>query len=469
MSAKLYQQNKCRKVISKTREIPSQLEQKVPHALFAQFRIEAEATTRKNSYGFEMLKESGGPPFQGAVNMSKSHVPRTAVRDATGSRVKSSVSYNDLLVNESYDVENMRSRSADKDGMQPILFPLDFKQDVEPGDYATAGAGEHKRNVTWGAATAGFYSFEEFDRGKINMSAGDNISNKDLLSGKNGKIRRISNESSVMQHLPFDMADLDAYSENRTDENSKDLFDDYRIDDFSFHRGIERSSKGSSSTSTQQEEVYEDSKQFKQGSNDLVDGNTDIDPIIKDYRLPKILMRLESCKRNAIMAASRGNVDASQLWDLLAISLGTMSISVPLTNEDLKFINSLSTSSCDLLLTRSLQTSWRDSAIGLLLLRRVLNLCEQTGGVQTLATIICVLGGPSHVAVLLAGDHPYFSSCSPKSMYAPIEVCSKLLKLQVQYNGVLTSYCNALYCWSRFITCTEVRNSLSNPHVLNKY
>jgi hypothetical protein len=175
------------------------------------------------------------------------------------------------------------------------------------------------------------------------------------------------------------------------------------------------------------------------------------EPIIRDYSIACINQRADACKFNASLAAKYGLRDASQLWNLLSISLSTMAISVPQLSADAKIENT-----CAQRRSAGLQRSWRDSAIGQLLLQQVLHLCERTGDIQTLATAVCVLGGPAHVAILLAGNHPYFSSCSIRSMYEPVKMSQETLKLQTRYNSVLHAYANILHQWGHFVLCAEV-------------
>ena len=316
-----------------------------------------------------------------------------------------------------------------------------------------------KRSVTWGrsqgeyggsqsaSATAG-----NWDPSTLPPPDGNGLNNNNGAE-QEGYHTRVPSNAPSLQQLPFSMADLDIYSHDHKEDSeasSDELYDDYRADDFSFRRrddantGLNQSGGAASNIETtggdDQSVVSYDSQDSE------LTGF--IEPIIRDYRLSRILLRVNSCKYNAEIAASKGNVDASQLWHLLSISLGTMSISVPMEPD-----------ANGHLVSRGPQTSWRDSAIGLLLLQRVLTLCQQTGGIQTLSTMICVLGGPSHVAVLLAADHPYFSSCSLRSMSDRVVSNAEVRRIEVHFNGVLNAYCNVLHYWGRFIISTEVGNN----------
>ena len=437
---------------------PYRNDHKVPNALFAHLRAEPEGGSRALAakYIGEGLVRS---PSRGISPLSRANPPKGVPIGPVGYRMRTSSSYNDLLMHDVDNLyEDMHSKSVDKEAVIPaILFPIDIKEETGSQLYV-----DQKRNVTWGKEPSG--KIEGTDHDLSDPPSGGDIEATQFPVSDIGNDKRpvlknaTSNGWSSIQQLPFNMEDLDVYSATHKEECSNDLYDDYHIDDFSFRRSDELSlnTQPPHGPGTTFRSGFHASKMKPQQSDaSSRDNGVDIDPIIQDYQLSKILLRVESCKYNAAVAASKGNIDASQLWHLLSISLGTMAISVPLRPEDIAFMHNSSRNSC-LLLSRGLQTSWHDSAIGLLLLRRVLSLCEQTGGVQTLATIICVLGGPSHVAVLLAGNHPYFSSCSTLSMSVPIKVCSELLKVQVRYNGVLTAYCNALYSWRKFITCTEV-------------
>lgn len=440
---------------------PYRIDHKIPNALFAHLRAEPEGGSRlltpTMGYNGEGLVRS---PSRGISPLSRANPPKGVPIGPAGYRMRTSSSYNDLLM---HDVDNlyeeMHSKSVDKESAVPaIRFPADIKEEAEAGSQVYL---DQKRNVTWGKEPSSESMAPGRDFSGPPAGRGLEATQFSVIDIGNEKRPMLksttSNGWSSIQQLPFNMSDLDIYSVAHKDEGSNDLYDDYQIDDFSFGRGGDISLNSQVQGAVSNSRGHHTSKtQPLQSTASTGDSGVVIDPIIQDYLLSKILSRVESCKYNASVAAAKGNIDASQLWHLLSISLGTMAISVPLRPGDIAVMNNSSRNSC-LLLSRGLQTSWHDSAIGLLLLKRVLSLCEQTGGVQTLATIICVLGGPSHVAVLLAGQHPYFSSCSTKSMTVPIQVCPELLTIQVRYNGVLTAYCNALYSWGKFITCTEVR------------
>lgn len=414
---------------------------KFPNALFAHLRSEVEGATRLRNRDVDDSRDTLDVSLpRGLVPISR-NIPSNVYGDSSiAMRMRSSSSYNDLLVEDTDGFyENSHSKSVDKDNhmVQSILFPAE----IQPAGADTG----HLRSVSWGRDIPGSTKVNETDG---HSSVGSQ-------SNKTEYQKRIqSNGINSIRQLHYSAAELND-SETHKTEMSSDESDEYRADDRIFRKNIDIGwSNSNKAPAVKFDKVQVHPAAMITGT--ISDDDARIDPIIRDYRLPMILHRKDTCLYNAKAAASVGNVDASQLWDLLSISLGTMAITVPLTQEDVKLISISPSSSCDFLVTRGLQTSWQDSALGLLLMKRVLNLCEQTGGVQTLATIICVLGGPSHVAVLLAGNHPYFSSCSPKSRCVPVESSVELLKLQVQYNGVLSSYCNALYSWRKFITCTEV-------------
>jgi hypothetical protein len=456
---------------------------KTANALFAHMRAEPEGGNTRfllkaAGVGANLVGKDGSlsmvrSPARGISPMSRAHPPRGTDSDAIITRLRSSSSYNDSLL--TYDEMN---KNTDKDEHGSMPFPSIKEADADAAEEFDAlpfGLSESyqgdrdsfKRGVTWGRAQGGYEQGASDDvlppeeGGEAELAAGS------PLAPQGAGHRRVPSNS--LRQLPFSMADLDIYSDTHKED---EVYDDYRADDFSFHRGSAAGDSNQGPLRRNSTEAAGEEQAAAEAAPDLSEARF-IEPIIRDYRLSKIVLRVESCKDNAEIAAARGNVDASQLWHLLSISLGTMAISVPL-DPDENIPSHISSGRgrgrgkgvSRVLLSRGPQTSWRDSAIGLLLLKRVLSLCEQTGGVQTLATMICVLGGPSHAAVLLAADHPFFSSCSLKSIGARIEPTPEVRRIEVHYNGVLNAYCNVLHCWGRFITCTEVKRYIYNIYYI---
>ena len=175
------------------------------------------------------------------------------------------------------------------------------------------------------------------------------------------------------------------------------------------------------------------------------------EPIIFDYSIANIILRIAACKENAEIAVSHGMINASNLWSLLAQCLSTLAINLPTTADHKKCESSMSQNR-----SSGLLRSWRDSAIGLLLLKQLLVLCETIGDIQTFATAICVLGGPAHLSILLSADHPYFYSCSPMAAYEPIKISRDIIISLRRYNCVLLAYCDVLHRWGNFLLYTEV-------------
>ena len=433
---------------------------KTVNALFAHLRVEKEARKNKRIPGSGYITSSFlRSPSRGIEPQSRAKPPHHSDADNIFSRIRTTSSYNDLLIAEADHLyEESHSKSVDKDSaFLDDIFPVDFTDAAgNVIDALTWQANNSRKGVTWSREFTEDDKFrnqlanwKEDPSGKLSET-----SPKKSNGGESGHKRVSSSTLNSIRQLPFSMADLEDAVEKGADTGDVFTYDEYEVDDFpiSVSGGIR---------DNQQEIISETRHALMGPSNNNAcpdsesSGDNIAEQIIRDYTLSKILARIHSCKYNADTAASNGDDDAHQLWNFVCISLETMANSIPVHPNELALLSESKYHS-KLLSSRNPQTSWTDSAIGLLLLRRVLNLCEQTGSVQTMATILCVLGGASHVAVLLAGRHPYFDSCSLSSLGVPIVQNSDLLKLEVHFNSILNAYYNILYCWRKFVVCTEV-------------
>jgi hypothetical protein len=154
--------------------------------------------------------------------------------------------------------------------------------------------------------------------------------------------------------------------------------------------------------------------------------------------------RAEACKHNALISDSISySRTVQQTWSLLAVSLDLLSASI---GSEAGFTSSSST-----------MISWKSSVLGNSLLCRIIVYLVQLRDIQTLSTVICVLGGSAQTVYLLN----YSSKSSNLGLSFPITT-SYLERLLWTYSDVLSH-------WSALLQAAEVKKRIIFINIFNDF
>lgn len=142
--------------------------------------------------------------------------------------------------------------------------------------------------------------------------------------------------------------------------------------------------------------------------------------------------RSETCKYNAAISDSISySRTVQQTWSLLAVSLDLLSASID--------------SEAGIASSSSTMISWKSSVLGNSLLCRIIVYLIQLRDIQTLATVICVLGGSVQTVFLLN----YSSKPSNLGLSFPITTS--------YFERLLWTYSDVLSRWSALLQAAEVK------------
>ena len=151
-------------------------------------------------------------------------------------------------------------------------------------------------------------------------------------------------------------------------------------------------------------------------------------------------VRSAMCRYNASITPE---YSIKQLWNLLAVCLEFLSLNIN-EKEEGGFV-------------------WKESTLGQSLLRRIINYLIQTSDVQTLATVVCLLGGSSDTMTLLVSDNFHKSVADLSHDNLEFDKCIISLHKAISFEyfeRLLKSYANILYSCGSLLQATEVNKYL---------
>ena len=163
-------------------------------------------------------------------------------------------------------------------------------------------------------------------------------------------------------------------------------------------------------------------------ANYTLDGSRSCDVVMKG--------RSAMCRYNASITPE---YSIKQLWNLLAVCLEFLSLNIN-EKEEGGFV-------------------WKESTLGQSLLRRIINFLIQVSDVQTLATVICLLGGSSDIMNLLVSDN--FQKVTSDLYHDNLEFDKCIIPLHKAisfeyFERLLKSYATMLYNCGSLLKATEV-------------